>query len=266
MKPSRSLSLWIGMSSAALLAGAFVPLPDYLPWRAGTTLDWYQSEARFMGPAMTWAPALLGIVALTLVTLFPPSRTRRILAVVALAPPGAYTLLGLTAPRYSETLLLCQLMVGAALIAAGNRVARRFPDPRLPAVLAWIGGAQVVLGFLLWREWGFDRSLLYELGYDLLTYSWAVAAFAFAVLGYGLLAASILPYRRPASIRRRVLSWLGCLLLLGFPVVLCQHTLIFRDSALYLKFWLLATGHTILLAASVAGWLEARSEGAGQNA
>lgn len=257
--PSRDLPFWIGLGSSALLVGAFVPLEQQVLWRAGVIFHWYDDPSRTTAHLLRWTPACLGALGWTFLAAFPRTLAARFLVVVAAASLAIYTLVSLVVPWRAELRLLSQLVISSALIAAGNRVARRHPEQRLPAVLAWIGAVQVVITFATWVNHPYRDILLFEITFWLRSLDWASCAFALALLAYGILAASILPRLRPVRLRRAALSHAALLLLILCPLALLQHwEFRGRDGAPLIKGWLLGTGHTLLLASGLAGWLEAR--------
>jgi hypothetical protein len=180
----------------------------------------------------------------------------------------------------SSFLRLLQIVVGASLVAAGNHVARLYPEERLPRVVAGIGGAGLVLSFLPYPGGRRGSSILDAIVSEVyFSQDWGPALFAAVLLLYGVLAVPSPFARRPSRWRERVISRIGHLLLVAFPFALYQlwwercggyavlqipkgsplypaWTECWEEQTLMIEFWLLGSGHVILFAIGVATWME----------
>jgi hypothetical protein len=160
-----------------------------------------------------------------------------------------------------------EMMVAAAMVAAGNRTMLLVPGSRLPRVLSGLGGAKLFLSFLVSGDDYIQRSILSQIVMDGFSgRGWEIVLFGTLLLIYAILG-TLNPFaRRPPTIRCRAVSIIGYLLLVAFPFVLYQMWMDMTGRgpepvssyhfAFLLKFWLLSTGFTLLLAVGLASWVE----------
>lgn len=162
--------------------------------------------------------------------------------------------------------LWIEMVLAAAMVAAGNRTMLLAPGKMLPRVLSGLGGAKLILGFLVPADDLLHASILSRLvGNSLEGRDPEVDLFAALLLFYAIVG-TVNPFaRRPPKIRCRAMSLIGYLLLGAFPYVLYRDWSGMNGGgpepyrtyrlAFMLKFWLLSTGFTILLAAGMSSWV-----------
>jgi len=177
-------------------------------------------------------------------------------------------------------LALLGILIGASLVVSGNHASRLFPDRRLPRVLSGIGGVLLLVPFVLKDADRYHQRLLDSLGSESFDgRHWGAAIFAWILLIFGTLGL-ISPFSRPPSkARTRAISLISYLLLVAFPFALGQSwwerdggyavlsvakgdplyaawMSCWEERDLMIKFWLLGSGHTILLSTAVGAWIE----------
>jgi hypothetical protein len=180
----------------------------------------------------------------------------------------------------SSFLRLLQIVVGASLVAAGNHIARLYPEERLPRLVAGIGGTGLVLSFLSYPGGRRGSSVLDAIVREVyFPQDWGPALFAAVLLLYGVLGVPSPFARRPSRWRGRAISMIAHLLLVAFPFALYQlwwkrcggYAVLqvqkgdplypawaecWEQQTLMIEFWLLGSGHVILLAIGIAAWME----------
>jgi hypothetical protein len=160
-----------------------------------------------------------------------------------------------------------EIMVAAAMVAAGNRTMLQVPGRLLPRVLSGLGGAKLFLSFLISGDDYIQRGILSEMVRDGFNgRGLEVVLFGTLILFYAILGTVNPIARRLPTIRCRAVSVIGYLLLAAFPLVLYQMWMDMTGRgpepvssyhfAFLLKFWLLSTGFTLLLAVGLASWVE----------
>jgi hypothetical protein len=172
------------------------------------------------------------------------------------------------------------ILIGASLVVSGNHATRLFPNRRLPRVLSGIGGVLLFVPFVLKDADMLGRRLLNCLGSESFDgRQWGASLFAWILLILGTLGL-ISPFSLPPSKgRTRAISLISYLLLVAFPFALGQSwwerdgeyavlniskgdslyaawLMCWEERDLMLKFWLLGSGHTILLSTGIAAWIE----------
>jgi hypothetical protein len=264
--PRWFIPFWVGLASIALVAGA---LASSKIGGQRLFVRWWPTKDPNSIPvrAAVIVPSFLALSAF--VTIWIPNRLFRavLLTLLTLGAMGVYLYIACMAVEDFESFaLLIQIVVGAAFVAAGIRTMRLFPDRKLPRIMTGIGGAGLLYAFL---EKGPDshRSLLDNLiGEGLYGYQPDAAAFGGLILLYGILGA-VSPFSKPsATLQMSVSSLCKYVLLVGFPIALFRQWMLSSDwpqDAMRLeelgflaRFWLLGTGHTVLLASGLSSWAE----------
>jgi hypothetical protein len=235
------------------------PWPDKLPVVWGRTV-----------------PLVLGLV--TLATL----GIRRGPSVMLPVAGGLFSYLA--ASLYSEgrgaVLALLGMLIGASLVVAGSHETRIYPDRKLPRVLSGIGGVLLLVPFFLNDADMHGGRIVVQLVQDSVHGRvWGVALFAWLLLALAFLGLWLPSVQAPARRWTRAISLLSYLLLLAFPCALYQSwweansgyavLVVQKGEPLYAawmanwehrdlmtKFWLLGSGHTLLLSTGIAAWTE----------
>jgi hypothetical protein len=271
--PNWFVPMWVVVASVGLIAGALSRC-EFMGW-------WYALIVVHMGTNGTTSegdpvpihlcrtiPATLGVC--SLVALWIRNRKVRgaVLTLTAFLALilcyGNVYFVGIQQRALGNWI---EIMVAAAMVAAGNRTMLRVPERRLPRVLSGLGGAKLFLSFLISGDDYIQRSILSEIVRDgFYGRGWEVVHFGTLLLFYAILG-TLNPFaRRPPTIRCRVVSIIGYLLLVAFPFVLYQMWMQMTGRGpepvssyhfdFLLKFWLLSTGFTLLLAVGLATWVE----------
>ncbi len=266
--PHWVIPLWIVGASIALIQGAI--------WssRLGghrLFVTWWPTQDPTSVPARVALLVPIFLAVTSLVTLRVRARLLRatVLTILTLAALTVYLAVALIAEQDTEAfVLLIQIVVGAALVAAGNRGMRLFPDRKAPRILSGIGGVGLLLAFLGTDSGSFRSCLLHDvLGEGMFGHRQEVPAlFAGLLLLYAVLGA-VSPFARPsATLQFRMMSLFKYVLMFTFPIALyrqwvascawCGEDERAREMMFLLRFWLLGTGHTVLLAAGISSWIE----------
>jgi hypothetical protein len=203
----------------------------------------------------------------------------------SLTVPVAVALLSyFAASLYSEgrgaILALLGILIGASLVVSGGHATRIFPDRKLPRALAGIGSVLLSVPFFLNDADAYGGRILEHLVQDTVRGGvWGVSCFAWLLLALGGLGLCVPSTRPPSKGWTRAISLLSYLLLIAFPFALHQSwwnrnsgyavLIVQKGEPLYdawmanweyrdlmTKFWLLGTGHTILLSTGIAAWVE----------
>jgi hypothetical protein len=278
---SRFVPFWVFAGSAALAAGALVRSNIPCRWTGLISAHpWSDPLPTFW---VTVVPLALAAASIATMTIGGRARGIRLTLPVVGSFLGYVVATAVSRDRYDNLASFClllQILSGASLVAAGNHVARLYPDERLPRILAGIGGAELVLSFLLSVGGGRAGSILDALVWEVyFPKQWGASLFAVVLLMYGVLGVPS-PFVRHSSLwRGRAVSLTGHLLLVAFPFALYQlwwercagYAVLqipigdplhpawaecWEQQTLMIEFWLLGTGHTILLAIGVAAWTE----------
>ena len=269
MKSPRGFApAWTLVASVALLIGAFCSDAVGCP---RLFVTWWRGLDR--GLVMI-ASATLAVAALPTVRF----RSRKLrggtLTLFSLACLGPYVVAASSTYYLQAVGTLVQIVISASLVAASNHVLRLHPERNLPRLLSAIGGSGLLLSFLLPSHDGrrYECLLWKVISGGLLDDQWASAFFACCLLPYGILGiVNAIPKSEQPG-RRRGVSLYSIFLLVVFPLALLregwvEHSLNAgyeefqsRIVSVYLRFWLLGTGYTLLLATGIAEWIGATLE------
>ena len=256
---------WVTVASIALSIGSLCSRRLYGP-RLFVTW-WPEGD----GGILSAVVLALAIAAWVTARLRNPLAQGVLLTVSTLAAMGIYAAGEWTKPlNYFESLLLLfQILICSALVAATNHVLRRQPGRQPARILSALGGMGVLIAFLSGgQKW--ERPLLWELiRSGIYGRQWATAGFATLLMLYAIFGILNAMARPPAALRRRLISVYGYGLLGLFPLALLHEWLLTSTQwspelnpdtfAFLFRFWMLGTGHAVLLATGIAVWLEALS-------
>jgi len=265
--------MWVLVASVSLIAGALSPSEFLGWWNALIVVHMGTSGSESVGSPVPVhlcrsIPAVLGVSSLVAIWI----RNRKVRgAVLTLTSSIALVLcygdVYLTDPEQRAVGNWIEMMVAAAMIAAGNRTMLQVSTRRLPRILAGLGGAKLFLSFLIPGDDYIKSSILSLVVMEGVTgREWEAALFATLLLTYAILGILSPFVRKTPRLRCLVVSILGYVLLIAFPLVLYQQWAGTTNGgpepyrslrfAFMLKFWLLGTGYTILLAVGLATWVE----------
>jgi hypothetical protein len=261
---------WAVVAAVGLLLGFVLPLPrDPLP--GGHGLGWFWDAMAYEGGwgLSVMLPGLLGIAVLAILS----SRRGRPRAPAILVNGAAAFIVGVrfgagpvgffgtgvtVGTGVLDTAALALFVLGAVATAAGNHLRRRHPGAAVPRVTTGIGGAAVVLAFLVpLPPIGPSVTAFFEAT----TWSrspWALALYLAALL-FGVLAAIGLVRFRDPRAYCRVLGWVTRILAAALPIglYLTLSAAPFPFALLgAVKAALLFLGAPALMAVGLASWLE----------
>lgn len=155
-----------------------------------------------------------------------------------------------------------QMIIGAALVASGNRVMRSFPHQAAPRIMLGTGGALVIASFLLsWESW--SRPALYGIVFDWYA-DWRESRMGFGILllAFGALGFLTAFARYRLKARYRMLSVGAYLVIAACMMALWVNrnsgwtSTFFSVPVMCLKLGLLVMAHVVLLALGLATWVE----------
>ena len=282
--PDWFVPVWGTAGAVLTIAGALFQTDATCAWNA---LFWSNCLADKL-PAL-WGntvPLALGLVSLVTLAIRRGRTSGESLTIPVAAALLSYLAASLSSLGRGAFCALLGMLIGASLIVAGSHATRFHPDRKLPRGLAGIGGVLLSVPFFLRDADMHGNRILENLVRDsvglvgVIGGVWSVSVFAWFLLTLGFLGLCFPSTRPPSKIWTRAISLLAHLLLLAFPFVL-YHNWWDRNSGyasmvvqpgdplyqawmenwayrdLMTKFWLLGSGHTILLSTGIAAWTDA---------
>jgi hypothetical protein len=276
--PGWFVPVWVATGAILTIVGALSRTDVSCGWVALLRADpWPEKLPTVWGRTV---PLALGLVSLATLGIRGGRKSGALVTVPVALSLCSYVVISLYSAGRGAILALLGILIGASLVASGSHATRIFPERRLPRALAGLGGVILFVPFILKDADMFGARILENLVQESVRGdTWGVSLVAWLILALGGLGLCLPSVRPPSKGWTRAISLLSYLLLLAFPFALYQSwwdrnsgyavLVVQKGDPLYqawmanweyrdlmAKFWLLGSGHTILLSSGIAAWVE----------
>lgn len=270
--------VWGTVGALLIIVGALSRTDFSCSWSTLILMDsWPGKLPEIWGRIL---PLALGLASLVTLWIRPDRISGIAVASPVMAALLAYSAASLFSQGRGALLAMLEILLGASLVVAGSHETRIFPDRKLPRALAGIGGMVLFMPFFLRDADMLERRTLELLVYDTIRErAWGAPLVAWLLLILGVFGLCVPSARPPSKGWTRCVSVTCHLLLLAFPFALYQSwwdrnsgyavLVLQKGDPLYaawmqnwderdlmFKFWLLGSGHAILLSTGIAAWVE----------